>query len=1351
MDILQQSIYDVNADLRVIPISTEGTISNSFKNGLEKINLPFEFDDRNFQLGDIEIIPLKTTKIAFVCTVDNYKSEYYAIRLIGRRLANDIHKFGNVNTIALPLLGTGAGKLDPEKSINILGNAFYEIAGTAKIKLSFCTTDESLYQTLIGRNFNLKSPSSQLIIEAELSNVRIHQIIEKILYEKEFYHELAHKKFQQFLDFEMPSAFYQNLHDQFKFSHTTFQDFINTKLSPDTKEYKFTKLCGELVAYIDLNAYRKNLWNKYSDKRVIAKSAVRQNIWFLNLLKYKKTKKLSSVSSNIRNALNYLEDPEHNLTMLSENHRKMVYESIFPNIDYEDVYRGFLFDYFQRLGLKPNNPLNLGVLISRILYLPFIKPIWAETNFVKFSLNESINIDLSIAGEIIEECLRTKSLKLDLGNCGLTDLSVIPELFECTHIETLILSNEWAVYKENKWKDVKSLNKGKKNNIQFIPNDIVNLKELKNLICGGDWYSYDKDRWGIQKLGLLTSLQKLEYLNVSNNKLTNLSGLNKLQNLKIAHLNNNEITTVESLEKMTDLEELYLSNNKIENLDFLKGLKNIKTLDLHHNRIRDLTPVIEIIAKIGISNEKWVVNTFNISNNPLEQPPMQIVNLGKEDVLGHFKDIEKSGQYVNNEIKVILVGNSEVGKSTLLKYLDNKIGLEDEHPPTLWMEEKIIKSKYKIAELNEECFLHVFDFGGHDYFHDTHHLFYTSNTIYVLLWDQKTDVLELRKTIQKTFEGEDVEIETQDYPLKYWLDSVKFYIRNVEANNFESSIKREVSYNSSLLLLQNKVADASQIVFRNGIDLKEDYSFIYEMINVSIKNPSRNMIHFDNLLSEMLNNMEIIGAILPKFYAPIKQSIDIYKGSPILTFAEFLDHCNKVVEKPIDEEQCRRMMKYLQQIGVLLYSSRGLDENIYIDKRWIIDNIHKILKNLSKENGKFNRNYVVKVLGKDDKSVDDILVMMQDFKMIFKHPYSEYYIAPLYLPQTPSGKIGLFLDKKQKPWRRFEYKGYIHKSVILSIFQEFGSQIPVEKDHDNYYYWKDGLIVKSAVTNEIIMIKFHLGNQDGNACIDIYELNKSDKTIFRDQVREFIRSVNIGYDLEEMVTLDGEDYISKDILEKYAKIGKYVFSEKKLIDLKKLKQDEKLFKLKDFAEFIDSPVAKKKVVISYSKKDLVHVHTLRRYLQPLIDSDLIEQPWYCTFLNPGEDWNDKIKSNFDEADIIFFMISEYFYSTKYIVDHEITTTINRYNNGDKVKIIPIILEFYDWGRKGPYNLQRFSALPYQARPISGFNNEKLAWSTITSSLKMMIEKDLDPAKIDIIGRDLEEIYERLINGKLDKN
>ncbi len=1353
-DFLNDNIFDVNCDLLLIPISTAGTISNSFKSGLEELDItPDVWENRNYELGDVKILPKKSKRkfVGFACTVNGNHGAYYAIRLIGKRLAEKVTELKGVREIATPILGAGARKLQPHLSLNIMRSAFYENKNIDGIRLTFCTLDEEIHYSAKNHILDVDTFSGQLVIEAEISNIYTNELVEKIQYDKDFYYELAERKFNEYIEHELPKDFYEQLSIQFKSSGITFKEFINSNLSKE--QYEFTVLCGELIAYIDLNAYHKNIWNKYADKRVLAKSAVRQNDWFLNLIKFKLTNKHRFLSPSIKNAFTYLESPSYNLTMLSENHRKKVFENIFPDRIYNDAFEETILNFFRRLGVSPQNPKNLGALCSRILYLPFIKPIWDEIITKDNTLEEIIiYTDLSSASFLIEECLRTNSKILDLGNCGLTNLEIIPELFECNHIEELILSNEWAENKNGKWRKITSKNKGNRNNIKFLPESMNELSELKTLVCGGDWNEYSNqewNRWGITSLASISKLKKLEYLNLSNNELTSIIGLKKLKSLKIVHLNNNKISKVESLNELNDLTELYLSNNKIKTVDFISGLDNIETIDLHNNIIRDLRPIIKIIQNIGISNDKWEKNTLNIAKNPLELPPMEIVTLGREAVIGILDDIEKRGRYVNKDIKVILVGNSEVGKSTLVKYLDKENGLEDEHLPTLWMDEKIIKSKYLVNTIGEECLLHIFDFGGHDYYHDTHHLFYSTNTIYLLLWDKETDNLNTRRVTQKTRENLEIEVETQDYPIRYWLDSVRFYTKDVEADNFEFEIKRDVTYDSPLLLIQNKVDNASKIVFQENKTLSKDYSFIYDIINVSI-NPKRNLEHFDSLFLEILNKMNIIGAVLPKFYETIKNSLNSYKGEPVLTFAEFMNYCNRIIKNPIDDSQAKRLVKYLEQVGLVLCTSKDTEEKIYVDKKWVIESMHKVLDKLLERKGEFEREYVVRILGTDDSKVDDLLLMMEEFKIIFKNPYSDVYIAPLYLPKIPDGKIKLFLKEGQITYRRFEFKGFIHKNVILSIFQKFGTLFSFDKNKDIFYYWKDGLIIKNPNTDEIIMIKFHLGNENGNACIDIYDLSQKDHPIFKDDVLKFIRDVNQGYELEEMVTLDGIDYISKELLEKYAEIGKHVFSEKKLSEPLKSEQ-QKLFKLKDYMEFIDTTVRKKKVVISYSKKDLTQIHILRRYLQPLIDAELIEQPWYCTSSNPGDEWDKKIKHKFQEADIVFFMVSEYFYSTKYIIDHEIKNAVDRYDNGENIKIVPIILEFYDWGRKEPYNLQRFSALPYQAKPISDFSNPKMAWSTITASVKMMIEKDLDPGKIEIIGRDLEEIYERQVKGKLDNN
>jgi GTPase SAR1 family protein len=959
----------------------------------------------------------------------------------------------------------------------------------------------------------------------------------------------------------------------------------------------------------------------------------------------------------------------------------------------------------------------------------------------------------------VKNNLLLKNLKLDLGKSNLTSLLEIPELFECTHLETLIISNEWAEFRNEKWHREVSENLNGNNNIGMVPFEFEKLTNLKVLIAGGDWNINKKKwiSWRVFDISPLMNLTKLEYVNFSNNLIYKIPNLSNLVNLEVLHLNNNDIHKVYRNLKINNLKEVYLSNNKFQSISFLKYSPNITTIDLHANQIKDLEHIKVIIEKLNITNSKWEKNTINVAKNPLAKPPLEIVNIGKKAVLNYFIELSSGRKYINTDVKLILIGNSEVGKTTLAKYLDNEKDLDVEHGPTNWLEERQIISKDVVLSINKQCQINLFDFGGHDYFHDTHHLFYNSNTIYLLLWDENSNKLNLRNILQKNKKGESVEVEVQDYPLKYWLDSVEHYIKDDETEMFSFKTNKSDKYNSDVLVIQNKVESHKDIVFHNNKKLKNEYEFIYDFINISIINKKRNLTYFDAIFKEILNNTSIIGAELPAYYGKVKRSLKNYKGDPIVNIKKFQSYCLSLTKIKITLDQTKYLANYLKQVGLILYypSSTGNNEEIYIDKEWVLDKIYQILEGLNSKNGEFEMSYLDDIFKKsiDKNAKESIVKLMIDFKMIFLHPASEKYIAPLYLPIKPIKIVSLFIEDNLKPFRRFIYRGFIHKNVILNLFQEYGKYVIKDNSSsgDFYYYWRNGLIIKDFSSSEVVKIQFYLGDNEGNAYIDVFKLNNKKETDFVSKLIQYIHEINKDYDIEETVTIDGIDYISYELLNTYAKEGKLIFTEKSLKENKNNRVEPKAFELKNYNMFIEGGIKRKKVVISYSKKDLVRVHTFRRYLKPLVDLELIEEPWYCTFLNPADEWDNKIQEKFNNADIVFFMVSEYFYSTKYIVEKEIKNAIDRYDQDGSIKIVPIILEHYEWGRKNSYNLQRFSALPFQAKPISDFNNEKIAWNTITSSVKAMIEKDLDPAKKELISRDLQEIYERQVEGKLDNN
>ena len=98
----------------------------------------------------------------------------------------------------------------------------------------------------------------------------------------------------------------------------------------------------------------------------------------------------------------------------------------------------------------------------------------------------------------------------------------------------------------------------------------------------------------LELIGELTSLEELE---LYNNKIDTIQGLDKLTKLEELQLGDNQITKIEGLEKLTKLEYLYLDDNNIiyEIIDYLSILPNenfLKNVLLKlENNLQEITRV----------------------------------------------------------------------------------------------------------------------------------------------------------------------------------------------------------------------------------------------------------------------------------------------------------------------------------------------------------------------------------------------------------------------------------------------------------------------------------------------------------------------------------------------------------------------------------------------------------------------------------------------------------------------------------------------------------------------------------------------------------------------------------------
>jgi len=98
---------------------------------------------------------------------------------------------------------------------------------------------------------------------------------------------------------------------------------------------------------------------------------------------------------------------------------------------------------------------------------------------------------------------------------------------------------------------------------------------------------------GIDKINGLEQCSNLRFLNLGSNRITDISPLADLMNLKVLQLDSNRITDISPLANLTGLTSLLITNNQITDITPLANLTNLTMLWLNNNRVTDILPLVD--------------------------------------------------------------------------------------------------------------------------------------------------------------------------------------------------------------------------------------------------------------------------------------------------------------------------------------------------------------------------------------------------------------------------------------------------------------------------------------------------------------------------------------------------------------------------------------------------------------------------------------------------------------------------------------------------------------------------------------------------------------------------------------
>lgn len=949
-------------------------------------------------------------------------------------------------------------------------------------------------------------------------------------------------------------------------------------------------------------------------------------------------------------------------------------------------------------------------------------------------LNLSYNLIESISSIPIK--LPLKDLKIDTNKLiSLEGIERFPNL-KCLSAEN------------NNIRDIQSLNKLAK--LQWINLSCNNISDLRGI----------------------RYLQRLWGLHLFDNEITNITSLEHNFNLRFLDLGQNYIKTIEGFPHLLELEQLSLSDNKIEGIFSPgpksvwtnAGLPNLSILDLSRNNITliDGTIRLEKIKSISFDSNELIsldglqelstLQSLHAINNSLDDAKsldsileldnLELVVLDGNKVLDNLpegvvavgwkaiRDRLRSGNLVPfNEVKILLLGNPNVGKSWLLEYLETKAVPQNK--------ESTNGIQYKELRIGENKInLHFWDFGGQEYFHATHRLFFSPGGLHIVLWS--------KEDIQRDDAQPDL-----CFDLSYWIRSVERLVPN------------EIKNKIDLIIVENKI-DLNNFIL-TPIN-QPAYITKYPTLNIEFTGISITALKRLNNFTEILEERcEKLVDTQPSSYVKYYNEI---RNSPFDCIA-----INTIAESVQELGTVKTAMEVFTNMGILLYFPGIIPDKVFIKPQVLLDLLYKNIL------GEHNCTEITK--SEIEQKIDgnslgiqpqEVINLLLHFDLVFQiTECPDIYFIPQYL--KPPHELVNFFKQHQFlfPDVFIESDNYMMNSVMLRIFSEYGKYVQ-GKDVKQYLFWKDGIVIEKD--GMILMINFDRIMQR----IELYPDVKNSNFQLQKEITNYILSNPPDKQKKAIPLQDEEINWSSDCFSVYISLdGTFYTSWSNLIehvnnDILQIKISSvpqsnndaefciqsKTVSVFDFNKFLPrkSKGQMKNIFISYSKEDLAMVNKFQEHLSALkLDGKVAT--WYCTELSAGSEWNFEIQKHFEAADIVCFMISPNFMKTKYIHEYEIQKAFKRKSKNPDFLIIPIILDFCRW--KTTYNnLEDFCALPYTAKPIADFANQNMAWYIVQECLRLIIENKVSNKgdalyNSEDLPKDLKQIFERIIERKVDFN
>ncbi len=589
---------------------------------------------------------------------------------------------------------------------------------------------------------------------------------------------------------------------------------------------------------------------------------------------------------------------------------------------------------------------------------------------------------------------------LHLGGNQLTDISALSSLMNLSRLnlrynqltDILALSSLTSLT----WLDLEG------NQLTELP-ALSSLTSLTNL---------NLERNILTDISALSSLTSLTGLHLGGNQLTDISALSSLMNLSRLNLHYNQLTDTLALSSLTSLTGLDLGGNQLTDISALSSLMNLSRLNLHQNAICELP---EWITKWGMEiywDLNYSMDGIIVGGNPLESPPVEIVQQGKEAIRNYFDSL-KTAEAVEDGVvrlyegKLLIVGEGDVGKTFIANQL-----MFDKVPDGKTTDGIDIHEWTIDTGTIKDFRVNLWDFAGQAICHATHQFFLTSRSLYLFVWEARSD--------------QDV------VSFDYWLNIIKL-----------------LSNGSPVLMVMNKCDSRVKAIDQAAI--QKEFGNVIGFYDISALEGIGIEQLRQRIYTEMAN-LPMIGKKLPRQWADIRKQLEAIKEKNYIPYQEYVNICG---EHGLNIDQAANLAQYYHDLGVILHfkDDEILKEIVILNPEWATDAVYAVVDNMDiqKAHGHFGQNLLKKAWADYPSEIHMFLMeLMKKFELCFELPGKKGYIVPELLSPSRPEFVWDDLDNLH-----FEYQYDFMPAGIITRFTVRQHEI-IEND----LYWKNGVCLK---------------------------------------------------------------------------------------------------------------------------------------------------------------------------------------------------------------------------------------------------------------------------------------------------